>query len=54
MGKLLDTPFLIEGAGALSEDEVKLWLFWVEHDFMPRNEKIQQPLMTKARLIEGD
>lgn len=45
---------VFEGEGVLSQEEVKLWLFWVEHDFMPRNEKIQQLLMSKAHLIEGD
>jgi hypothetical protein len=35
------------------ENELNLWLFWVENDFFPRNEKIQQLLMTKTHLIEG-
>lgn len=36
-----------------NKDEFNLWLFWVENDFFPRNEKIQQLLMTKTHLIEG-
>ena len=37
----------------ISPEDLKLWLFWVENDFFPRNEKIQQLLMTKTHLIEG-
>ena len=40
--------------GTISEEDLKLWLFWVENDLFPRNEKIQQLLMTKAHLIHGD
>jgi hypothetical protein len=39
---------------SLNEKEVTLWLFWVENDFLPRNERIQQLLMTKTHLVEGD
>ena len=34
-------------------DELKLWLFWVDNDFMPRNERIRELLMSKTHLIEG-
>lgn len=37
----------------LSEEELKLWLFWVENDFLLRNKKIKNLLMTKTHLIEG-
>jgi hypothetical protein len=40
--------------GSMNADEVKLWRFWAEHDLLPRNEKIQQLLMTKTHLIDGD
>ena len=38
---------------SLPEDELKLWLFWVENDLLPRNEMIKELLMTKTHLIEG-
>lgn len=38
----------------LSDAELKTWLFWVDHEFMPRNGAIQQLLATKTHLIEGD
>lgn len=37
----------------LPDDELKLWLFWVDHDFMPRNDKIQTILSTNSHLITG-
>jgi hypothetical protein len=38
----------------LSEEEKALWLFWVDHEFMPRNEAIQSLLSSKTHLIAGD
>ena len=38
----------------LPEDELNTWLFWVENDFFPRNEKIKELLTTKTHLIEGE
>ena len=38
---------------SLPEDELKLWLFWIENDFLPRNGRIKELLMTKTHLIEG-
>src|SRR5262245_19078240 len=38
----------------LSEADLKTWLFWAENDLMPRNEKIEEILMAKTHLIEGD
>lgn len=35
------------------DDQLALWIFWVENDFFPRNEKIKQLLMEKTHLIEG-
>ncbi len=43
----------IEGQD-LPDDELKIWLFWVENDLFPRNEKIKTLLMTKTHLIEGE
>ena len=38
----------------LTDDEVQLWLFWVDADLMPRNAAIQALLSSKAHLIEAD
>ncbi len=38
----------------LSEQERQTWFFWVEHDFFPRNQKIQELLSSKTHLIEGE
>lgn len=38
----------------LSADELEVWLFWIENDIFPRNERIQILLSTKTHLIEGD
>lgn len=39
--------------GRLSPDELRTWLFWTEHEFLPRNEKIKSLLTSHAHLIEG-
>src|SRR5262249_13542408 len=36
----------------LTTFELKIWLFWVENDFFPRNEKIKELLATKTHLLE--
>ncbi|KOV78290.1 hypothetical protein ADL01_15205 [Streptomyces sp. NRRL WC-3618] len=38
----------------LSPEERDLWLFWVDHEFMPRNEAIQDLLAAKTHLMAGD
>jgi len=38
----------------LSKEEFKIWMFWAENDFLPRNEKIKSLLMSKTHLIEGE
>jgi hypothetical protein len=38
----------------LPENELSLWLFWVENDFFPRNEKIKALISSKTHLIEGE
>jgi hypothetical protein len=53
---LLDTlgrNYVFLGGKPISEEELKTWLFWVEHSFLPKNERIKQLLMSKAHLIEG-
>jgi hypothetical protein len=38
----------------LTDAELKAWLFWVENDIFPRNDKIHELLTGKTHLIEGD
>lgn len=38
----------------LPENELALWLFWVENDFFPRNEKVKALISSKTHLIEGE
>jgi hypothetical protein len=38
----------------LTDDEAKLWLFWVDNDLMPRNAAVQSLLSTQSHLIVGD
>lgn len=49
----LGRDYVFDETDSLTDDELKLWLFWVEHEFFPRNDKIQQLLMFKTHLIEG-
>ncbi len=37
----------------LSDEELKIWLFWAEYSFLPKNNKIKQLLTSKTHLIEG-
>jgi hypothetical protein len=37
----------------LTDDELKVWLFWIENDIFPRNDKIHDLLTGKTHLIEG-
>lgn len=37
----------------LPKEELNLWLFWVDHDFMPRNSAIEALLASNAHLIDG-
>jgi hypothetical protein len=37
----------------LPHDELNTWLFWIENDFLPRNERIKTLLSTKTHLVEG-
>jgi hypothetical protein len=38
----------------LPKYELELWMFWIDHDFFPRNEQMKQLLMENTHLIEGD
>ena len=37
----------------LEQKELDLWLYWVDHDFMPRNYEIKNLLASNAHLIDG-
>jgi hypothetical protein len=37
----------------LPPEELKAWMFWAEHSFMPLNREIRRLLSTKTHLIEG-
>jgi hypothetical protein len=50
----LGRPYVFQQDKALSENELKLWLFWAENSLLPRNEKMKDLLMTKTHLIEGE
>jgi hypothetical protein len=42
------------GGYELPPDELSLWLFWVDHDLLPRNAAIQALLSSKAHLIDAE
>lgn len=50
----LGRDYIFDENDFISEEDLKVWLFWVENDFFPRNEKIQQLIMAKTHLIQGD
>lgn len=37
----------------LSDDELRMWLFWAENSFLPKNQHMKELLMGKTHLIEG-
>lgn len=38
----------------LTPDELKVWLFWIENDIFPRNDKIHELMTGKTHLIDGE
>jgi hypothetical protein len=53
---LLDTlgrRTIFVGDRPLPQDELRTWLFWAEAEFLPRNERIKNLLMSKTHLVEG-
>ncbi|MGP3950096.1 hypothetical protein [Streptomyces sp. 7N604] len=38
----------------LNPEQMDLWLFWVDNEFMPRNAAIQNLLSSQAHLVVGD
>jgi hypothetical protein len=51
--EVLGRPYVFLSGEALPPEELRTWLFWVEHDLLPRNEEIKHLLLTKTHLIEG-
>ena len=49
----LGRNYVFEGSRELPPDELKTWIFWVENDFFPRNEKIKTLLSTKTHLLDA-
>ncbi|GIF72054.1 hypothetical protein [Asanoa siamensis] len=49
----LGRRYVFSGSRELPEAELELWLFWVDHDLMPRNVAIQSLLSTQTHLIVG-
>lgn len=54
MFAILGRNFLLIEGNVLPENELPVWLFWVENDFFPRNEKIKVLISSKTHLIEGE
>jgi hypothetical protein len=53
---LLDTlgrNYVFTHDNSISKEDLKIWLFWAEHSFLPKNEKIKELLISKTHLIEG-
>lgn len=38
----------------ISSEELDMWIFYIENDLFPRNQKIRDLLSTKTHLVEGD
>ena len=53
--ELLDTlgrTYVFDSRSHISEDDLKMWLFWVDNDFLPRNQKIKDLLSQKTHLLD--
>lgn len=50
----LGRSFVFHSERPMPEQELKIWLFWLDNFFFPKNEKIKELLMTKTHLIEGE
>jgi hypothetical protein len=49
----LGRSYVFKGGAPLPKPELQLWLFWVDHDLMPRNAAMQSLLENRSHLIEG-
>jgi len=49
----LNRPTVFVTGRELSDDDLELWLFWVDNDLMPRNEVIQNLIAGNAHLLDG-
>jgi hypothetical protein len=44
----------IKDSKLVSAQDNKVWEYWIENDFFPRNEKIRELIANKTHLIEGE
>lgn len=54
--ELLDSlgrSYVFRGHAPLPPDELKIWLFWTETSFLPRNLLIRDLLTSKPHLVDG-
>src|SRR5215211_7607669 len=49
----LGRHYVFRAGEPLTADDRRTWLFWVENDLLPRNEKMKKLLAEKTHLIEG-
>ncbi|WP_327351055.1 hypothetical protein [Streptomyces sp. NBC_01304] len=49
----LGRSVVFEGDDSLTPEQLELWLFWVDHEFLPHNKAVQDLLSAKAHLIVG-
>ncbi|WP_059009722.1 hypothetical protein [Streptomyces specialis] len=50
----LGRPYVFGPGGTITPEDLDVWLFWVDQDFMPRNQEVQRLLSSKAHLIVGE
>ena len=50
----LGRKYVFAADDSISPEDLKTWLFWAEHDALPRNQKFKELLASKTHLIEGD
>lgn len=49
--KLLGREYVFDANDQISNEDFKVWLFWAENDFLPRNGRIKDLLSTKTHLL---
>lgn len=48
----LGRTYVFDAQDRISERDLKTWLFWVDNDFLPRNQKIKELLSQKTHLLD--
>ena len=49
----LGREYIFDAEDRISPEDLKLWLFWAENDFLPRNLRIKTLLSEKTHLLYG-